>query len=363
MIKVNKIFWCNKKVLITGHTGFKGSWLCLWLHQLGAKVTGIALNPPTEPNLFHLCSIEKLVHSVHGDIRNFDLLYETISQTEPDIIFHMAAQPLVGHSYENPAETYEINVMGTTYLLEAVRKAVNNGKRIKALVNVTTDKCYENKEWYWGYRENDPLGGYDPYSNSKACSELITDSYRKAFFNPNTYHQHSVGIASARAGNVIGGGDWAAGRLVPDCTQALLNGKKIVIRNPKSIRPWQHVLEPLHGYLLLAENLYLKGPDYAEAWNFGSKDDDAKPVEWIVKLICEKWGEQTYYEVDSRNHPPEARYLKLDYSKAKVELGWSPKWTIEQAIDKVIEWVRAYSDKSDIREVCFKQIEEFSLLK
>ncbi len=349
-------------MLITGHTGFKGSWLCLWLHQLGAKVTGFALNPPTEPNLYHLCSIENLVHSVHGDIRNFDQLYETILQTEPDIIFHMAAQPLVGHSYEDPKETYEINVMGTIYLLEAVRKAVNNGKRIKALVNVTTDKCYENKEWHWGYRENDRLGGYDPYSNSKACSELITDSYRKAFFNPNTYHQHGVGIATARAGNVIGGGDWAAGRLIPDCTQALLNGKKIVIRNPKSIRPWQHVLEPLHGYLLLAERLYLKGPAYAESWNFGPRDDDAKPVEWIVKRICEKWGYQAYYEVASRNHPHEARYLKLDYSKAKEKLGWHPKWTIDQAIEKVMDWVRAYHEKNDIREVCFKQIEEFSEL-
>lgn len=349
-------------MLITGHTGFKGSWLCLWLHQLGAKVTGFALNPPTEPNLYHLCSIENLVHSVHGDIRNFDQLYETILQTEPDIIFHMAAQPLVGHSYEDPKETYEINVMGTIYLLEAVRKAVNNGKRIKALVNVTTDKCYENKEWHWGYRENDRLGGYDPYSNSKACSELITDSYRKAFFNPNTYHQHGVGIATARAGNVIGGGDWAAGRLIPDCTQALLNGKKIVIRNPKSIRPWQHVLEPLHGYLLLAERLYLKGPAYAESWNFGPRDDDAKPVEWIVKRICEKWGNQAYYEVASRNHPHEARYLKLDYSKAKEKLGWHPKWTIDQAIEKVMDWVRAYHEKNDIREVCFKQIEEFSEL-
>ncbi|MEH7548330.1 MULTISPECIES: CDP-glucose 4,6-dehydratase [Bacillaceae] len=363
MIKVNKSFWCNKKVLITGHTGFKGSWLCLWLHQLGAKVTGFALKPPTEPNLFHLSSLENLVHSVYGDIRNFDLLYETIVQTDPDIIFHMAAQPLVGHSYENPVETYEINVMGTTYLLEAVKKAVNNGKRIKALVNVTTDKCYENKEWHWGYRENDRLGGYDPYSISKACSELITDSYRKAFFNPNTYDQHGVGIATARAGNVIGGGDWAAGRLIPDCTQALLNGKKIVIRNPKSIRPWQHVLEPLYGYLLLAEKLYLNGTEYAEAWNFGPKDDDAKPVEWIVQRICEKWGGQTYYELDSRNHPHEASYLKLDYSKAKEELKWSPKWTLDQAIDKVIEWVRAYSEKSDIREVCFKQIKEFSQLK
>jgi CDP-glucose 4,6-dehydratase len=363
MIKLNKSFWKNKKVLITGHTGFKGTWLCLWLHQLGAKVTGFALNPPTTPNLFHLCSIENLVHSVYGDIRNFDQLYQTISQTEPDIIFHMAAQPLVVHSYENPVETYEINVMGTTYLLEAVRKAVNNGKKIKAVLNITTDKCYENKEWHWGYRENDQLGGYDPYSNSKACSELITDSYRKAFFNPNTYNQHGVAIASARAGNVIGGGDWASGRLVPDCTQALLNGQKIVVRNPKSIRPWQHVLEPLHGYLLLAEKLYLKGPDFAEAWNFGPKYDDAKPVEWIVQRICEKWGKQTYYVVDSRNLPHEAHFLKLDYSKAKEELGWSPKWDIDQALDKVIEWVRAYSKKGDMRAVCFKQIEEFSRLK
>lgn len=360
---MNKSFWNNKKVLITGHTGFKGSWLCLWLHLLGAKVTGYALNPSTEPNLFNLCSINKLIHSVIGDIRNSDLLYKTILQTDPDIIIHMAAQPLVGYSYENPAETYEINVMGTIYLLDSIRKAVREGNKIKAVVNVTSDKCYENKEWPWGYRENDQLGGYDPYSNSKACSELITHSYRRAFFNPKDYHLHGVGLASARAGNVIGGGDWRSGRLIPDCVGALLKGEKIRIRNPKSIRPWQHVLEPLNGYLLLAEKLYLHGSNYAEAWNFGPKDDDAKTVEWIVRRICEKWGENSCYEVDKRNHPHEAHYLKLDYSKAKLELGWGPKWTIDQAIDKVIDWVRAYSEKRDMREVCFKQIEEFSRLK
>jgi len=245
--------------------------------------------------------------------------------------------------------------MGTVNLFEAVRKC----KGVKAVINVTTDKCYENREWYWGYRENEPMCGYDPYSNSKACSELVTSSYRSSFFNSKDYENHGVGIASARSGNVIGGGDWATDRLIPDCVRSILKGEKILIRNPQAIRPWQHVLEPLSGYLMLAEKLYEKGPQYAEAWNFGPNDQDAKNVEWIVKKICAKWGENISYVIDKGEHPHEAHYLKLDCSKAKSELRWYPKWNLEQAIDKVIEWTMAYKENRDLKEVCLKQIDEY----
>ena len=353
---IDKNFWKNKKVFITGHTGFKGSWLCLWLQSLGVEVIGYALNPPTNPNLFELCEIDKLITSLFADVRDINSLTKAIHSYQPEIIIHMAAQPLVRESYKNPVETYSVNVMGTVNLLEAVR----NSKGIKAVINITTDKCYENKEWCWGYRENEPLGGYDTYSNSKACSELVTSAYRNSFFNPQHYNIHGVGLASARAGNVIGGGDWAVDRLVPDCIRALLAGEKIILRNPKSIRPWQYVLDPLSGYLLLAQKLFENGPTYAEGWNFGPDDTDARTVEWIVQTICEKWGQNTAYEIDKGEHPHEAHYLKLDCSKAKTELGWYPRWNIEKAIDKVIEWTRAYSEKKNVRKVCLKQIEEYS---
>ena len=247
-------------------------------------------------------------------------------------------------------------LMGTVNLFEAVRTC----KDVKAVINVTTDKCYENREWRWGYRENEPLGGYDPYSNSKACSELVTSAYRNSFFNPNNYQTHGVGLASARSGNVIGGGDWATDRLIPDCVRALLTEKKIIVRNPDSIRPWQHVLEPLSGYLLLAQKLVEDGPSYSEAWNFGPDDADEKPVEWIVRKICEKWGHGASYEIDRGVHPHEAHYLKLDCSKAKAHLGWYPKWDLEQAIDMVIEWTQAYKEHKEVRKVCLKQIEEYT---
>ena len=351
-----KNFWKGKRVFITGHTGFKGPWLCLWLHTLGAEVTGYALNPPTNPNLFELCNIDRLITSIISDIRDIKSLNEAVRSCHPEIIIHMAAQPLVRESYKNPVETYSINVMGTVNLFEAVR----NCKGVKAILNVTTDKCYENKEWYWGYRENEPMGGYDPYANSKACSELVTSAYRNSFFNTKDYHIHGVGLASARSGNVIGGGDWAADRLIPDCIRALLTGGKIIIRNPDAIRPWQHVLEPLSGYLLLAQKLYKDGPGYAEAWNFGPDDTDAKPVEWIVKKMCEKWGQKASYGIDRGIHPHEAHYLKLDCSKAKALLGWYPRWNLEKALDTVIEWTRAYKEHKDVRKLCLKQIEEYS---
>jgi len=349
-------FWKGKKVFITGHTGFKGSWLCLWLHKLGAKVTGYALNPPTKPSLFELCNISELVNSVIGDIRKRDELTEAMLTASPEIVIHMAAQPLVRDSYKNPVETYEINVIGTVNLFETVR----NCKTVKAVINVTTDKCYENKEWVWGYRENEPMGGYDPYSNSKACSELVTSAYRSSFFNPKDYSNHGVALASARAGNVIGGGDWAMDRLIPDCIRAILKGENIVIRNPNAIRPWQHVLEPLSGYLLLSQKLYKEGTRFAEGWNFGPDDEDAKPVEWIIKRICDKWGNNASYKIDRGEHPHEAHYLKLDCSKAKSELDWYPRWNLERAIDSIIEWTMAYNEKESVRDVCLKQIEEYS---
>lgn len=351
-------FWQKKRVFVTGHTGFKGSWQCLWLHKLGADVTGYALEPPTVPNLFTLCRIEELIKSVCADVRDGMSLRKEMISAEPEIVIHMAAQPLVIDSYRNPVETYDTNIMGTINVLEAVRSC----KSVKAVINVTTDKCYENREWFWGYRENEPLGGYDPYSSSKACSELVTKAYRSSFFNPKDYSGHGVGIASARAGNVIGGGDWAAGRLIPDCARALLNGETIMLRNPTAVRPWQHVLEPLNGYLTLTEKLFQVGPVYGESWNFGPDDHDVKPVEWVVQNLCAKWGENVGYETDTVGHPHEAAYLKLDCSKAKAGLGWHPKWNLEKAIDSIVSWTRAYRENKDMREICLEQIEEYSTI-
>jgi len=352
---IDKTFWQGKKVFITGHTGFKGSWLCLWLHSLGAEVTGFALQPPTQPSLFELCRLDELVTSVIGDVRDSAALTKVMSTVQPEIVIHMAAQALVRDSYKNPADTYAINVMGTVNLLEAVRSC----KSIKAVVNVTTDKCYENKEWVWGYRENEPMGGYDPYSNSKGCSELVTSAYRNSYFNPKEYDKHGVVIASARAGNVIGGGDWAADRLIPDCIKALLGNEKIMIRNPNSIRPWQHVLEPLSGYLTLAQKSHQEGTSFGEGWNFGPNDSDAKPVEWIVQRMCEQWSGQATYEIDKGPHPHEAHYLKLDCSKAKMRLGWHPRWDLERALKNIVAWVHAYNKKMDMRDICIKQIDEY----
>lgn len=356
---IDKEFWKGKKVFVTGHTGFKGSWLCLWLHSLGANVTGYSLAPPTEPSLFDLCRVHEITNTIIGDITDRETLASALLEAEPDIVFHMAAQPIVNASYEDPVGTYETNVMGTIYLLEAVRKAAENKKTIKAVVNITSDKCYENREWIWGYRESDPMGGYDPYSNSKACSELITSSYRNSFLNPDTYHVHGVALASARAGNVIGGGDWAPDRLVPDCVRSLIKGEEIIVRNPHSIRPWQHVLEPLSGYLLLAQKLYLEGPNYAEGWNFGPFDEDARPVEWIVQNFCQRWGPAASYRVEKGNQNHEAHFLKLDCSKARQILGWTPRWNLETAIEKIIEWTRGYQAKADLRDICLRQIKEY----
>jgi len=352
---IDKKFWKDKKVFITGHTGFKGPWLCIWLSSMGANITGYALKPEKTPNLFELTGTEKLITSIIGDIRDKSLLEEALLRIKPHIVIHMAAQALVRKSYENPSETYDTNIMGTVNLFEAIRVC----KSVRAVINVTTDKCYENKEWYWPYRETDPLGGYDPYSASKACSEIITASYRRAFFNPEKHNFHGTGVASARSGNVIGGGDWSKDRLFPDCFKALMKNEKIIIRNPGATRPWQHVLEPLGGYIMLGEKLYISGKDYSEAWNFGPEDSDSKTVEWLVKKLCEKWDSKACYEIDKSIQPHEAFSLKLDSSRAKAGLGWTPKWNIEKAIGKTIEWMKAYEEKKDMKEVCLKQIEDY----
>ena len=348
-------FFKHKKVLITGHTGFKGSWLAIILEKLGAEVYGYALDPPTTPNLFKEAKINSFIHSTIGDIRNYPLLHKTIKSIQPEIVFHLAAQALVRESYKNPLETYSTNVMGTANLFEAIRQT----QEVKAVVNITTDKCYENKEWLWGYRENEPMGGYDPYSNSKGCSELVTSSFRNSFFNTNKYKEHGVAIATARAGNVIGGGDWAEDRLIPDFIRSIVKKEKLKIRSPYAIRPWQHVLEPLSGYLKLAEKLYTDGPDFAEAWNFGPEDFDAKNVEWIISTICELWGNGASYEIDTNPQPHEANYLKLDCSKAKSRLGWTPKWNIKTTLETIVQWNKDYLEGKDIKETCLSQLNNY----
>jgi len=349
-------FWRGKKVFVTGHTGFKGSWLCLWLHALGAEVHGYALTPPTTPSLFELAQVAELIHHRIGDVRDAAALAAAVQAAQPEVVIHMAAQPLVRESYRTPVETYATNVMGTVHLLEAVRQCPS----VRAVVNVTTDKCYENREWAWGYRENEALGGYDPYSSSKACSELATAAWRRSFFDPAGGGQHPAAVASARAGNVIGGGDWAADRLIPDCLQAILRGEAVRIRHPQAIRPWQHVLEPLSGYLLLAQRLLEEGEACCGAWNFGPRDEDARPVEWIVQRLCHLWGEGAGYAVDAGPHPHEAHYLKLDCSHARADLGWHPCWSLARTLESIVDWTRAWRAGADVRTVCLEQIKDFS---
>jgi CDP-glucose 4,6-dehydratase len=349
---VVRSFWKNKKVLITGHTGFKGSWLSLWLHDMGAQVYGYALKPPTKPSLFEDAKIEHLITSNIGDVRDFNEVQKYFSAVQPEIIIHMAAQPLVRYSYSNPIETYMTNVMGTVHVLEAAK----NVSSVKAIVNVTTDKCYENKEWHWGYREDEPMGGHDPYSSSKGCSELVTSAYRSSYFANS-----KIALASARAGNVIGGGDWALDRLIPDIMRAISNGETVKIRNPKAIRPWQHVLEPLSGYLVLAQFLYEHGQSFAQAFNFGPNDEDAKEVQWIVETMTKQWGQGASYEVlKTANDPHEAHYLKLDCSKAKAMLHWHPRMNLTQTISSIVEWNKSYKgNPNSAREVTLQQIREF----
>lgn len=353
---VNPSFWGGKRVFLTGHTGFKGGWLSLWLSSMGAKVTGYALAPNTSPNFFEVAQVEDVLEKSHiADICDLERLQKAMVDAKPEILIHMAAQPLVRYSYSNPVETYATNVMGTVHVLESIRAL----DCVRATVIVTTDKCYENKEWAWGYRENEPMGGYDPYSNSKGCAELITSAYRQSYFSPKKYTQHKVAIASARAGNVIGGGDWSDDRLIPDAIKAFEANEPLVVRNPLATRPWQHVLEPLSGYLVLAQALNEQGAKFDGGWNFGPRDEDARPVQEVINLLIKNWGSAASWTQDQREQPHEAHSLKLDCSKARQYLHWAPRWNLEQAIEKVAQWQRAYQQQKNLREISLQQVTEY----
>lgn len=348
--QTNPAFWNSKRVLLTGHTGFKGSWLSLWLQSMGAEVRGVALVPPTEPALFEVARVADGMDHQIADIRDYAKLHTLVADFKPEIVIHMAAQPLVRLSYQQPIETYATNVMGAVHVLEAARHAGS----VRAIVNVTTDKCYENREWVWGYREDEPMGGHDPYSNSKGCAELVSSAYRKSFLK-----QAGIAMATARAGNVIGGGDWALDRLVPDVLRALEKQEPVLIRNPHAIRPWQHVLEPLSGYLLLAESLHERGQADAEGWNFGPRDEDAQPVQWIVERLCDDWGSGASWSLQPGDHPHEANFLKLDISKARQRLHWTPRWSLQTALMMITDWHKSWLAGDDMRAVCLKQISQY----
>ena len=349
---LNRAFWRERRVLVTGHTGFKGSWLSLWLHRLGAKVSGIALPPPTSPSLFDAARVADGMRSSFIDLRDPREVATAVSAADPEIVLHLAAQSLVRQSYADPVETYATNVMGTVHLLEAVRRLQN----LRAVVVVSSDKCYQNHEWLWGYRESDAMGGFDPYSSSKGCVELVTAAYRNAFF---AERERGAMIATARAGNVIGGGDWARDRLIPDCLRAIEAGEVVRLRHPDAVRPWQHVLDPLAGYLALAERLHRGERDFAEAWNFGPSDEDARPVRWVVERFVRDWGGGASWQADPATHPHEANYLKLDCSKARARLDWRSRWPLEVAIGKVSAWHRAFARGENMREFTLAQIGEF----
>ena len=346
-------FWRGKRILLTGHTGFKGGWLALWLRRMGAEILGYSLPAPTQPSLFETARISESVEGVIGDIRDLPRLHSAFREFSPEIVFHLAAQPLVRVSYDAPVETFSTNVLGTVHVLEAIRQT----NSVRSAVIVTSDKCYANQESARGYRENDSLGGHDPYSNSKACAEMVVESYRRSFFSDSG----ATAVASARAGNVIGGGDWAADRLIPDLVRAAVAGTPVVLRNPKSIRPWQHVLEPLSGYLMLAQRLWEAPSRYAEAWNFGPRDDDAMSVEDIVALAAQAWGDGMTWVLESRPQPHESRVLRLDCAKARG-IGWQPLLGIAQAVDWTIEWYRAWSGRGDMKDLSLEQITRYSEL-
>lgn len=348
MATVDAAFWRGRRVLVTGHTGFKGSWLSLWLQAMGAEVHGLALDPPTEPALYDIAGVAAgMAGDIRCDIRDEAGLRAAVANCRPEIVLHLAAQPLVRLSYAEPVATFATNVMGTVHLLEAVRQAGG----VRAVVNVTTDKCYENREWVWGYRETEAMGGHDPYSASKGCAELVTSAWRRSFLASG-----ETALASARAGNVIGGGDWALDRLVPDILRALAKGEPVAIRNPHSTRPWQHVLEPLSGYLVLAQRLHADGGAVAEGWNFGPAEADARPVGWIVERLVAQWGGDASWRLDGGEHPHEAHYLKLDTSKAASRLGWQPRWNLAQALEQTVAWQRAWLSGADMRQASLDQI-------
>lgn len=357
-MKVNPSFWRGRRVFLTGHTGFKGSWLSLWLNKLGADVTGYALDPPTQPSLFEQARVADSIRSIHGDIRDLDHLKSAIAECRPEVVLHLAAQSVVRTSYEDPVQNYSSNVMGTVHLLESVRQL----RQPCAVVNVTSDKCYENREWIWGYRENEPMGGHDPYSNSKGCAELVTSAYRDSFFSPETIADHGVALGSARAGNAIGGGDWTRDQLIPDLMRAFLGGKPCLIRNPAAYRPWQFLLEPLRGYLILAERLAENGARFASGWNFGPADADIQPVSWIADELVQLWGTGASWTLDSGAHPHEAHALKLDASKAAADLDWRPVLSLKQSLEWIAEWYQAFRESADLRQFTLKQIEEYERL-
>lgn len=348
---VEPAFWRGRRVLITGHTGFKGAWLSLWLEHLGAELTGVSVGVPTEPALFALARVGDGMQSVDADVRDFDALAAAVTAARPEVVFHLAAQPLVRRSFSDPRSTYEINVMGTVNVLEAVRQYGS----VRAVVNVTSDKCYANREWEWGYREYEPMGGHDPYSSSKGCAELVTDAFRRSFFSA----VDGTRIASARAGNVFGGGDWGEDRLIPDIMRGAAAGEPILIRNPGAIRPWQHVLNPLSGYVVLAQALW-ESAEFADAWNLGPADEDARPVGWIADRLSGLWPEPLDVRHDEQDGPHEARYLKLDSSRARARLGWRPRWDLEQGLGATAEWYLALRDGSDMRTTTLAQIEAFA---
>ncbi|NJR64304.1 MAG: CDP-glucose 4,6-dehydratase [Leptolyngbyaceae cyanobacterium CRU_2_3] len=348
-------FWQGKRVLLTGHTGFKGSWLSLWLQSMGVKLLGYALHPPTNPSLFEVAHVTEGMTSVIGDITDYEHLRQVIADFRPEIVIHMAAQSVVRTSYLDPVTNYNTNVMGTVYLFEAIRQMGG----VRAVINVTSDKCYDNREWVWGYRENDPLGGYDPYSSSKACSELVSAAYRDSFFNPDHYADHGVAVATARAGNVIAGADWTADGLIADIVRSLLQKQPILIRNPHAIRPWQHVLDALNGYLTLAENLYNQGPAFAGAWNFGPYDSSIKPVGWIVEHMLSLWGEEASWEQEQTSPFHESMSLSLDSAKARFKLGWKPKLSLESALAQIVGWTKSYQAGEDMRNVTVAAIQQF----
>jgi CDP-glucose 4,6-dehydratase len=351
LASVDPDFWRGRTVLLTGHTGFKGSWLALWLQQLGARVSGFSSGVPTDPSLFELARVGEGMQSIEGDIRDPDAITAAVASETPEIVIHMAAQSLVRPSFIEPRETYETNVMGTVNVLDAVRAA---GDGVHVVVNVTSDKCYENREWEWGYREDEPMGGHDPYSSSKGCAELVTTAFRRSFFAA----PDGTRLASARAGNVIGGGDWGKDRLVPDIMRAALAGEEVHVRNPNSIRPWQHVLNPLSGYLVLAQALW-DSPEHACAWNFGPPEEDARPVGWIVERAGRLWSQDLRSVLDEGLHPHEARYLKLDSSRARARLGWRPLLTLDAALEATVAWYGRLQAGEDMRAVTLGQIETF----
>jgi CDP-glucose 4,6-dehydratase len=349
---VDPDFWRERRVLLTGHSGFKGTWLALWLQSLGARVTGFSSGLPTQPSLHDLARVGEGMESIDGDVRDAESIARAVAASRPEVIVHMAAQSLVRRSFAEPRGTYETNVMGTVNVLDAVRR---HGADVRAVVNVTSDKCYENREWEWGYREDEPMGGHDPYSNSKGCAELVTSAFRSSFFSD----PDGPRIASARAGNVIGGGDWGEDRLVPDIMRAALADEPARVRNPNSIRPWQHVLNPLSGYLVLAQALF-DSPAHAAGWNFGPAEQDARSVGWLVERIAELWPADLRWTLDDGPHPHEARYLKLDSSRARLQLGWRPPVGLDRALASIVEWYQALRDGADMRAVTLGQIEAFS---